>query len=541
VERYDNHAVFRETSKVKPEFRKSVYFKLILLGILLFFYDLVFLVLYMHNNVSYSESIRAIMDRQARYQDSYRYLDDNLRDLSDYIDTGNTQELKKYHASREKLNTFISFLQEDDMGPYAFDMGEMIKSYKGFAEAAADAAKQKQQEEVLLYFNQAYDADYLISLYSNYTAEEIRVHTSMRLEELYGVMRRNLWILIVSFVVVTLFIICIVVHQIRYLLKPVGKLTEIVYDMSLEGWEITEPPEDRQDEMGVLTKAFYEMLNQIRRQYDELVYTEKLEKQLLVEKEKTSRTRAMFYRTRLQVFQSQINSHFLFNALNMVGRFAYMENAPQTRSAALLIASFLRSVLNQFNRIVTLSEELMRVQQYQEIQKLRFGDRIVLEIEEDPELEQLRIPAMVLQPLVENAYTHGVAGKEKGYIRCVSETEGKDALVYVWDDGGAMTEARRQELLGMLYLLQGHQEEDRRIADEAGRETGRDKTETEPDQPETDREHIGIRNVFERLYLMYGCKVQPMIESEEGYFTKTGFRFLDILDEEQDETAENNR
>lgn len=201
MERYDNHAVFRETSKVKPEFRKSVYFKLILLGILLFFYDLVFLVLYMHNNVSYSDSIRAIMDRQARYQDSYRYLDDNLRDLSDYIDTGNTQELKKYHASREKLNTFISFLQEDDMGPYAFDMGEMIKSYKGFAEAAADAAKQKQQEEVLLYFNQAYDADYLISLYSNYTAEEIRVHTSMRLEELYGVMRRNLWILIVSFVV----------------------------------------------------------------------------------------------------------------------------------------------------------------------------------------------------------------------------------------------------------------------------------------------------------------------------------------------------
>lgn len=536
MERYDNHAVFRETSKVKPEFRKSVYFKLILLGILLFFYDLVFLVLYMNNNVSYSDSIRAIMDRQARYQDCYRYLDDNLRDLSDYIDTGNAEELKKYHASREKLNTFISFLQEDDMGSYAFDMGEMIKSYVGFADAAVDAAKQKQQEEILLYFNQAYDADYLISLYSNYTAEEIRDHASTRLEELYGVMRRNLWILIVSFVIVTLFIICIVIHQIRYLLKPVGKLTEIVYDMSLEGWEITEPPEDRQDEMGVLTKAFYEMLNQIRRQYDELVYTEKLEKQLLVEKEKTSRTR-------LQVFQSQINSHFLFNALNMVGRFAYMENAPQTRSASLLIASFLRSVLNQFNRIVTLSEELMRVQQYQEIQTLRFGDRIVLEIEEAPELEQLRIPAMVLQPLVENAYTHGVAGKEKGYIRCVSETEGKDALVYVWDDGGTLTEARRQELLGMLHLLQGHLEEDHRIRNEAEAIADRspNETQTEQDEVETDREHIGLRNVFERLYLMYGGKVLPIIESEEGYYTKTGFRFLDILDEEQDETAENNR
>ncbi|MCD8023854.1 MAG: histidine kinase, partial [Lachnospiraceae bacterium] len=162
-----------------------------------------------------------------------------------------------------------------------------------------------------------------------------------------------------------------------------------------------------------------------------------------------------------------------------------------------LLAQYLRTVLDQFNRVVTLTEEFESIQTYVEIQKLRFGDHILFESELDMDLEWFKVPAMTIQPLVENAFQHGVRNEKRGYIRCVAEKDGEDVLLYVWDDGVGLTEEKRTQLLQSL---------------------------SEGDMNENPEKNIGLSNVWRRLNLYYPGRVTPFIRGAENEYSQMGFR-----------------
>lgn len=162
----------------------------------------------------------------------------------------------------------------------------------------------------------------------------------------------------------------------------------------------------------------------------------------LREKElKTSQLETQMARIQLQSLKTQLHPHFLFNALNTIS--AYVKKNPDTAiKMTARLSDLLRLTLDTKTHLeIPLEEELKIVNNYLEIEKLRFADRMEVKLDIAPETTDALVPAMLLQPLVENAVRHGISRKiDKGTIT-ISALQKKGKLeLMVEDDGPGMTE-----------------------------------------------------------------------------------------------------
>jgi two-component system LytT family sensor kinase len=151
----------------------------------------------------------------------------------------------------------------------------------------------------------------------------------------------------------------------------------------------------------------------------------------------------------LKLIQAQVNPHFLFNALNTVAAVLRADPA-RARDLLLHLAAFFRKTLKRPAEIATLREELEHVGSYLEIEKARFEGRLAVETDVDPALLQVGMPAFTLQPLVENAFKHGLAHTlGPGTARIKARREGADALIEIEDDAGTYVEPVGGDGLGL--------------------------------------------------------------------------------------------
>jgi signal transduction histidine kinase len=124
------------------------------------------------------------------------------------------------------------------------------------------------------------------------------------------------------------------------------------------------------------------------------------------ERERSREARALADRAQLELLRSQLNPHFLFNALNsVVGLVA--ENPRGAQAMVRDLSTLLRRALDSSRSVATLGEELDFVRLYLKVERVRFEERLQVHFELEAGLEVLLVPAMVLQPLVENAVKHG--------------------------------------------------------------------------------------------------------------------------------------
>jgi two-component sensor histidine kinase len=155
---------------------------------------------------------------------------------------------------------------------------------------------------------------------------------------------------------------------------------------------------------------------------------------------------ARLTRSKLQSLRMQINPHFLFNTLNAISTLVYVN----PRAADEMIADLselLRSSLDSANeQEITLARELEFIRHYIGIEKKRFGDRLVVEERIAPEVMNVMVPALILQPLVENAIRHGIEPQRApGTVTVEASREGRDILLRVIDNGRGLTPNRRDE------------------------------------------------------------------------------------------------
>jgi len=193
---------------------------------------------------------------------------------------------------------------------------------------------------------------------------------------------------------------------------------------------------------------------------------------------------------RMEALQNQINPHFLFNTLNSVSSLVRFD--PDTaRELIIKLATILRRLLNSTDAFVPLREEFEFIDNYLDIEVVRFGrDKLHVVKELDPASLDIMIPAMLLQPLVENSIKHGLSSKiDGGSIFLRSRISGAKVIVEVEDDGVGM---------GASQLLE-------RPSGFGG--TG-----------------IGMANVAERLKVLYGDKARMTIDSREGKGTLVRLR-----------------
>ena len=151
--------------------------------------------------------------------------------------------------------------------------------------------------------------------------------------------------------------------------------------------------------------------------------------------------------TRLEVLKSQVNPHFLFNTLNMISCMARLEDASTTDQMIVHLGSLFRHNLRTKQQEVTLEEELDGLEDYIYLQQMRFDGRITVEkkIEADP--AAVRLPSFTLQPIVENAFSHGLKScEEGGRILLRGWMQGRTLILTVADNGRGMTPAELDAL-----------------------------------------------------------------------------------------------
>lgn len=172
------------------------------------------------------------------------------------------------------------------------------------------------------------------------------------------------------------------------------------------------------DEIGQIADAFNLLNERIQ-----ILIQDNYEKKLMIKS------------SEMNLLQEQINPHFLYNALSVISSMSMRENGKRTVECLRYLADFYRISLNKGREVISIEQELDLLQNYMKIQKIRFGEDVVIRYEADEDVLQCRTIKLILQPLVENAIHHGRREEEVlTVVVSVKRREGR--IVYeVCDDG----------------------------------------------------------------------------------------------------------
>ena len=266
-------------------------------------------------------------------------------------------------------------------------------------------------------------------------------------------------------------------REVMHLLTPVQQMIGASRDISQGSYDTPDVPVPRQDEMGQLADAFNRMKHSMAEQVNTLREKNEIERELHRQKTEALEMQNRMERSRLQQLRSQIDPHFLFNTLNVILQTAGTEKAYRTQALITALAHLLRYSLMSNDEQVPLSREVRIVDEYYSIYHVRFGDRIRMEwrISDSLDLTETMVPSFILQPIVENAFKHGISPKEEGgVVRIRVNPLREKGLLYisVCDNGVGIERAQLEQLKNALA------------------------------KPGECWEHIGVYNVAARLRLL---------------------------------------
>ena len=165
---------------------------------------------------------------------------------------------------------------------------------------------------------------------------------------------------------------------------------------------------------------------------------------------RAAEARTLAREAELQALRIQINPHFLFNCLHSISALATIDGA-RARDMCIRLADFLRNSLRLGEcESIPLKEELALARNYLEVEQVRFGSRLTVEERIEPGCEDCAVPPLLLQPLVENAVKHGVAGLvEGGAIRLEARRRGDGVAILLENAFDAESAAGRSLGLGL--------------------------------------------------------------------------------------------
>lgn len=157
----------------------------------------------------------------------------------------------------------------------------------------------------------------------------------------------------------------------------------------------------------------------------------------------TSALEAQLAQARLQALKAQLHPHFLFNTLNAISALMHRDVESADRMIALLSDLLRVSLENDDRHQVPLKEELEILERYLAIERIRFRDRLKIEIDVEPSCREVLVPRLILQPLVENSIIHGIALQSTaGLISIQARRKGNRLAVAVADDGPGLMDGQ---------------------------------------------------------------------------------------------------
>lgn len=191
-------------------------------------------------------------------------------------------------------------------------------------------------------------------------------------------------------------------------------------------------------------------------------------------------------RAELHALRARISPHFVYNSLAAIASFIH-SRPDEARLLLTEFAEFTRYAFRRERKYVTLAEELHYVQKYLALEQARFGDRLIVRVQVAPEVLQVAVPVLSMQPLVENAIRHGIELRSgQGLVEIVAIDRDVDVEIRISDDGAGMDEQRAAAALSGETEGLGMHNVDRRLRAIFGEEYGLE-IESEPQQGTTVR------------------------------------------------------
>ncbi|MNJ36587.1 Sensor histidine kinase YpdA [compost metagenome] len=371
------------------------------------------------------------------------------------------------------------------------DQGQIIVStvdrYQGEADKDFTLFDMNQVSNKDLHIIPIGNATYIKGLKLIGVPQETRVKEAMLDMQLYFGMLAGLITLVTSI------FIYVMLRSYNYRVK---RLSRHMQKVSNEKFDLINIDGGR-DEIGDLIRNFNMMTAQIHSLINN-VYKLEIQQR----SQEAERVRA-----ELNLLQSQMNPHFLFNTLNALLVVSTKNNYTDVKDIIKDLSKLLRRLLNWKDDLVLLEEEMSFTVMYLGIEKFRFRDKMQFHIEISEEARYYRVPKMSIQQLAENACKHGIQATEGlGIVNIRAEVIGEYLCVVVADNGKGMD---KDQLKEVLYKMRSK---------------------------EASGSNIGIRNVYRRLELYYDDKVHFNLVSKIGEGTEVSFKIpLNLLEWQDDE------
>ena len=269
--------------------------------------------------------------------------------------------------------------------------------------------------------------------------------------------------------VLGLIMIAIISYKIT---RPIKLLSRKV--LSIEGGNMNAPFDDkREDEIGNLERHIKEMMNRINRHIDR-------EYKLEIENRKNQH----------RALKSQINPHFLYNSLQSIGAVALLSESPRVYQLVVSLSKMMRYSI-RVDQKATVRSEVDYVRAYLNLQEERFQTDFSYSIDIPKDILGISVPSMILQPLVENFFKHCYEeGFEHAHLRIYGEIRGEYLNLVVENNGRSMTDDELTALKNKIYapVYEGNYS----------------------------LEHIGLKNIHDRLVLNYDPTAGILLDSMQG-------------------------
>ncbi len=298
--------------------------------------------------------------------------------------------------------------------------------------------------------------------------------------DLYSSQNRFILLLTAAAVVITIVINGgLVLFVIQRVTNPLRMLTRLLTKVNPDG-PMPAYHSSSNDEIGRLGESYNMLGSHIKELKEQLIRDETRKKE-----------------ADIRALQAQINPHFLYNTLSSIHWMALLTDEKRIAEMVGALSDFLQFSLNKGSDYCPVHQEIAHVQNYTQIQSIRYPNKFEVDFNVDPALNQRTMLKLLLQPLLENAMIHGIQKKTgKGTIGIYLEQKGSAMNVLVIDDGVGMTEDRVQYVRNILQQTDGLY------------------------GPGTS---YGLRNVNERLRLHYGPNSCLKIESRHNAGTRISF------------------
>ena len=395
----------------------------------------------------YSKQLAYHLTKQAELQEAISSVRDMGQHLFNYSRRNNSDYLIYYYNELSRFKKDINrLLESEENNLIKYQLNDINKMINTLEHSAQNMFKDIKNNVQPIYVHDT--GDYLIRL-SGYIITDLQKISEKNIKKLglfyveFSNRIKRMSILSILFLLSALIVTILVSqHFLETVTRPIHILADHLVRFGEGNLELRIGNINGPDEIGILCSSFDNMAAQIRNLVNDIKGKAELERKLNEQQIARQEAEKLLKESELSNLQAQINPHFLFNTLNILSSLSLIENAEKTTQTIGYLSELLRYSLNTSNKKVKLKEEISSIRNYMAIQTLRFQDKLEYIEDFDPDLPDIEIPGMILQPLIENAIKHGIEPiEQKGILSLRIKTAGpREVEVIIRDNGAGISE-----------------------------------------------------------------------------------------------------